>query len=154
MNPYFILYNCSNKISKHNQLLFLKCEEQQLYPELNILEKNWELIRDESLKIKSIKYSLIDEHQEQFGGNNWNVFYLIFMNQQTTVSQNLPYTMKILNYLIGQGIEIRNAFFSSLMPKSKLKPHCGVQSSVLRYHLGLKCPENCWLQLENHVIKL
>lgn len=152
MNPYHILYNCSNKIKKHNQALFSKCQERNLYPELIVFEKNWKLIRDESFKLKSIKYTLIDEYQEQFGGNNWNVNYLILMNQQTIESRNSPNTMKILNGLINQGIEIRNAFFSFLMPNSKLVPHYGVQSSVLRYHLGLNCPKNCWLQIDEHII--
>jgi len=157
MNPYDILFETSQKIKRNSCAIFTKDQEKELYPELSILEKNWELIRDESIHAQSISYGDIDEVQLKIHVNpekKWLVHYLILMREETKNAEHSKNTMHLLRDLISKGIDVRNAFYSILPPDAQLLPHVGPMSSVLRYHLGLQCPSNnCWLQLENKQIK-
>lgn len=41
---------------------------------------------------------------------------------------------------------IRNAGFSLMVPGTEIVPHVGYTDEVLRYHLGLDCPEGCGIR--------
>lgn len=156
INPYEILNETSNKILKNSCAYFTKDQEKQLYPELSVLEENWEIIKDESLKAPTVAYSEIDRNQLLYADpeKKWQVHYLILMRQETNNAKYSNTTMGILRNLILQGIDVRNAFYSILPPGTNLLPHVGPMTTVLRYHLGLQCPKNnCYLQLENKQIK-
>ena len=135
------------KISKHSKSYFTKEEEIKMFPELQILESNWEEIKKESQNAKSVQFGSVDT--VQFKDVNWLVHFLIYMRHETNHANNSPNTMHLLRSLKLKGLDIRNAFFSTLPPHTHLDPHVGPQSSVLRYHLGLVCPPNCWLQIED-----
>lgn len=44
--------------------------------------------------------------------------------------------------------DVVNAGFSLLQPGTEIVPHYGYTSDVLRYHLGLDCPENCGIEVD------
>jgi beta-hydroxylase len=151
IKAYELMYEAIQKIPKNSKPYFTKEEEKNMYPELEILECNWEEIKKESQKAKSVQFGSVDKNQ--FKDVNWLVHFLIYMRNETNHAENSPNTMHLLRNLKSKGLDIRNAFFSTLAPHSHLDPHVGPQSSVLRYHLGLVCPPNCWLEIENKIYR-
>lgn len=138
-------------------------------PELQLLPDNWEIIRDEMKSIKAVfpevrrfrtaDYDDLHRHLydavvtcEGWSGvydmdDKWLNFPLFTYGAPTKPAQKLaPKTIELLEKVGG----VSFAAFSLLMPQGILVPHLDKPASEdpagsRTYHLGLDCPEYCYL---------
>lgn len=109
---------------------------------MRTLDAHWQVIRDECTR--GINYGTVDPLQ--FPDRDWTVLMLVYMRKETRHMATHPQTAALLR---GLGVDVRNAFFSTLGANTTLPPHTGVMNSVLRYHLGLDCPGRAWLDVND-----
>lgn len=118
----------------------------ETYPELRRIDKKYEAIRNEMLGILPEKDNIPRYHELDAGqteisaetSNDWKVFMLYAMGEKPEANRaKCPETCAVLE-------EIPNlfqAFFSILDPCKHVPAHCGPYRGYLRYHLGLKVPQ-------------
>jgi beta-hydroxylase len=111
------------------------------FPELKVIEENWETIRDEALALYQQGY--IDIKADDLPGssfyknNRWTSFYLkIYGNKIPSAYKLAPKTMA----LIEQVPSMRMALFACLNPGKKLNNHHDPFAFTLRYSMGLITP--------------
>ena len=114
------------------------------FPEMRILEENWEVIREEALAMRnggSIKASsqFNDVGFNSFFKSGWKRFYLKWYGESHPSAMKLcPRTTELL-----QGIgSVKAAMFATLPPGSKLVRHRDPYAGSYRYHLGLDTPND------------
>lgn len=129
----------------------------RIYPKLEILEKNHDVIRRECLALLSRKDDLID--MKQMGGNytqagihviKWKTFMFKsgkFIDENCALA---PETAKLLREIP----DLYTAFFSVLDPHQYVTPHWGYYKGFVRYHLGVVIPgnnedETCWIRVND-----
>lgn len=127
------------------------------YPKLKLLEDNYEVVRDECLKVLAIKDQITDI--SVLGGNytsdgihtiQWKSF---MFKSGEFIEENCarcPQTAAILRQIP----DVYTAFFSILDPKQYVTPHWGYYRGFLRYHLGVVIPNDnadgkCWLRVND-----
>lgn len=118
------------------------------FPELSILEDNYERIKAEFenvLQYSNIPaYHEIEQRQYAISGKvaphlKWKVFMLHYSGETPEIAKRLcPF---ICN-LVQNSSNIYKVFFSILEPGKSIPAHCGPYRGYLRYHLGLKVPQN------------
>lgn len=113
------------------------------FPELKLLEDNWEVIRDEALQLYQQGHIAIKEDDlpgsSFYKDNRWTSFYLkIYDNQIPSAYQLAPKTMELIN----QVPSMRMALFACLNPGKKLNRHHDPFAYTLRYSLGLSTPND------------
>jgi len=114
------------------------------YPELLELRRNWELIREEALKLFDEGYirAAISDNDVGFNSffkNGWKRFYLTWYGNALPSAQKLcPRTVALLQSLP----TINGAMFAVLPPGGRLNPHRDPFAGSLRYHLGLVTPNS------------
>lgn len=122
------------------------------FPELRLLEANWETIRDEALgllaqqKIKAAEKN-DDAGFNSFFKNGWKRFYLKWYDASHPSAERLcPRTVALLRQLPG----VKAAMFAELPPGGKLNMHRDPFAGSLRYHLGLSTPnsERCFIEVD------
>jgi len=120
------------------------------FPELEALTSRWEEIRDEALKLEGhIKGSkkLDDVGFNSFFRRGWKRFYLKWYGgSHESALQLCPKTVEILN-----GIpSIKAAMFAELPPGSTLMRHRDPYAGSIRYHLGLRTPndDRCFINVD------
>lgn len=120
-----------------------------LFPELTVLQENWERIRDEAMALNKearIKASdaLDDLGFNSFFKTGWKRFYLKWYGTTLKSAQRLcPRTLQLL-----EGIpSVRGAMFAALPPGASLCKHRDPYAGSLRYHLGLVTPnsDDCYI---------
>lgn len=124
------------------------------FPELDILQKNWTIIRDEALNLYQMGSIAASNSYDDIGFNSffrrgWKRFYLKWYQAEPLKSaQELcPNTVELLNK-----IPNLNAAAFTLLPKnSYLNPHRDPYAGSLRYHLGLVTPnsEKCSIYVDD-----
>ena len=85
------------------------------------------------------------EQREVTGDDKWKV--LLFKGYGESVDKNLalfPKTSRLLDKIPGW----TTGMFSILLPEKKIPPHVGPYAGVLRYHLGLKVPDDCGINVK------
>ncbi len=120
------------------------------YPELKVLEDNWEIIAEEATalmqsdQLDSIvnkdSTSYYDVGFKTFYKYGWRKFYLKWYGNyehQSALNQ-CPKTVALLR----QCPSVNGAMFSLLPPGSQLTRHLDPFASSLRYHLGLSTPNH------------
>ncbi len=117
------------------------------FPQLDVLQANWQLIRDEALKLfdegrirAATKHN--DASFDSFFKQGWKRFYLKWYGEPLASAQELcPETVRLLAGIPG----VKAAMFALLPPGSQLNPHRDPFAGSLRYHLGLITPnaETC-----------
>lgn len=142
-------------VAPHPKAVFTVAERDATFPQLRAFDACWRNMAAEASAARSsaVKYSDVDPMQG-FGGADWNVLMLVYMRQPTRHMITCPRTASLLRWLTLKGVDVRNAFFSVLGPHTRLPPHTGVLPTVLRYHLGLDCPDNdaAYLEVDGHKI--
>ena len=124
----------------------------QQFPRLNLLQQNWQVIRDEALALneqQSIKASdeLDDLGFNSFFKTGWKRFYLKWYGSTlNSANQWCPETVKLLNSLP----EVKGAMFAMLPPGARLVKHRDPYAGSLRYHLGLSTPndDDCFISVD------
>ncbi|AQT62163.1 aspartyl beta-hydroxylase [Cellvibrio mixtus] len=122
------------------------------FPELKVLQDNWELIREEALNLNNsaqIKASadLDDLGFNSFFRTGWKRFYLKWYGANLKSAEQLcPKTVALINQLPN----VKGAMFTMLPPGARLVKHRDPYAGSLRYHLGLVTPnsEDCYISVD------
>ncbi|MCO5112575.1 MAG: aspartyl/asparaginyl beta-hydroxylase domain-containing protein [Bdellovibrionaceae bacterium] len=127
------------------------------FPELQILQDNWQVIRDEVLELykskaldatgDSANTSYYDIGFRTFYKYGWRKFYLNWYGYtHTSAQKSCPKTVELLSRVPS----VNGAMISVLPPQSKLTRHLDPVACSLRYHLGLATPEddNCYINVD------
>ncbi|MEZ4334167.1 MAG: aspartyl/asparaginyl beta-hydroxylase domain-containing protein [Myxococcota bacterium] len=129
----------------------------RLYPELALLERHFEVIREECLELMRARERI--PHIRQSGGQyttrgiherEWRTFMLKAGRFLDGNCARAPETARLLRRIPG----VETAFFSILGPHQHLRAHWGYYKGFLRYHLGLVVPNDnrdgrCWLRVND-----
>ncbi|MFM9835986.1 MAG: aspartyl/asparaginyl beta-hydroxylase domain-containing protein [Methylophilaceae bacterium] len=114
------------------------------FKNLQILQDNWQTIRDEALAIERLDKIKAAEKNNDAGFNSffkkgWKRFYLKWYDaSHPSALLYCPKTVALLK----QVPEIKAAMFTELPPGAKLNPHRDPYAGSLRYHLGLSTPND------------
>lgn len=151
-----------------NSLLYLFSQKRALapilntqdFPELKLIEDNWQVIRDEAKQLLDNKYfekttqegsaASYDIGFRTFFKYGWSKFYLTWYgNRINSAEQLCPKTVALLK----QVPSVNGAMFSYLPAGSQLTRHLDPLACSLRYHLGLVTPntDNCFINVDNQV---
>ncbi|MFK7896301.1 MAG: aspartyl/asparaginyl beta-hydroxylase domain-containing protein [Myxococcota bacterium] len=128
------------------------------YPELALLEENWELIQKECLALMELGDAL--PHIRRAGGKftdtgihriEWTTFMFKSGRFLPENCRRAPETSALLRKIPGLSL----AFFSILGPGQYIRPHWGYYKGFLRYHLGVVVPNNnadesCWIRVNDN----
>ena len=116
--------------------------DRKLFPELDIIEQNWEVIRDEALALYHGGQITAKEDlpaSSFYKDNRWTSFYLKLYDTRIPSAWELaPKTMALLD----QVPSLNLALFAVLMPGKKLNKHHDPFAYTLRYSLGLSTPNS------------
>jgi beta-hydroxylase len=122
------------------------------FPELSVLQENWQVIREEGLKLIELKKIKASEQNNDAGFNSffktgWKRFYLKWYDASHPSAERMcPRTHALL-----QGIPtVKAAMFAELPPGAKLNPHRDPFAGSMRYHLGLATPndDRCFIEVD------
>jgi beta-hydroxylase len=122
------------------------------FPELKILQDNWETIRDEALSLNAEAKIRASDKLDDLGFNSffktgWKRFYLKWYGANLKSAEQLcPQTVALIN----QVPNIKGAMFTMLPPGARLVKHRDPYAGSLRYHLGLSTPnsEDCFISVD------
>lgn len=127
------------------------------FPDLKILEENWQTIREEAEGLLEKGYfektkdpksnSYYDVGFRTFYKYGWGKFYLKWYGAtHNSALKHCPKTVEILK----KTRTVNGAMFSYLPVGSKLTRHLDPVACSLRYHLGLKTPESdsCFINVD------
>jgi beta-hydroxylase len=121
-------------------------------PELQVLQDNWEIIRDEALQMAEMRRIKAAERHDDIGFNSffkygWKRFYLKWYDARHPSAEALcPRTVALLKTLP----KVKAAMFAELPDGGQLNPHRDPFSGSLRYHLGLATPndDRCYIVVD------
>ena len=129
-----------------NQAFF----DPKSFPELQPLQDNWQMIRDEALllqnQIKAAE-SNNDAGFNTFFKRGWKRFYLKWYQQSHPSAQQLcPNTVALLEKIPS----VKAAMFAELPNGSYLGKHRDPYAGSIRYHLGLQTPNSdaCFIEVD------
>ncbi|WP_331344539.1 aspartyl/asparaginyl beta-hydroxylase domain-containing protein [Cellvibrio sp. UBA7661] len=122
------------------------------FPELKILQDNWQVIRDEAISLNNEAHIKASTDLDDLGFNSffrtgWKRFYLKWYGANLKSAEQLcPKTLALLNQLPS----VKGAMFTMLPPGSRLGKHRDPYAGSLRYHLGLVTPnsDDCYISVD------
>jgi beta-hydroxylase len=146
--PYNLLMNLCSRLPNKPLL------DVDDLSDLEYLRTNWEVMRDEALKLAEegeIKAAngLNDAGFNSFFRFGWTRFYLKWYDDYLpSATEKCPKTVEILK----QAPSVKAAMFASLPPGGKLNPHRDPYAGSLRYHLGLVTPNHndCFILVDGN----
>lgn len=121
--------------------------DQQHFPELKILEDDWQVIRDEALALYENGHIAVKDDlpaSSFYKDNRWTSFYLKVYDADIPSARELaPKTLALIDSVPGMNL----ALFACLNPGKKLNRHHDPFAYTVRYSLGLSTPnaDNCGL---------
>lgn len=122
------------------------------FPELRKLTENWEMIRDEGLRLMDEGMVRAAAGYTDFGFNSffrtgWKRFYLKWYDDALPSAEQLcPKTVALLREVPS----VHGAMFALLPPGGRLVRHRDPFAGSVRYHLGLATPntEACYIEVD------
>lgn len=153
------LFNHSSLLAPYNTLMYLFSAvpsrpllSEKEFPELTPLSENWQMMREEALKLQDEGYIRIALNNNDIGFNSffkrgWKRFYLKWYDQPLASAVALcPKTVELLNSIPA----VKGAMFALLDPRSNLNPHRDPFAGSMRYHLGLVTPNSdaCFISVD------
>lgn len=123
--------------------------DKSYLPEVQLLEDNWETIRDEALALYTGGNITAKDDlpaSSFYKDGRWTSFYLkVYDNKLPSAYELAPKTMALLDQMPTMNI----ALFAVLMPGKKLNRHHDPFAYTVRYSLGLSTPndEKCGLTI-------
>ncbi|EHH68011.1 aspartyl/asparaginyl beta-hydroxylase domain-containing protein [Gluconobacter morbifer] len=139
-------------IMRHSLLPDQPVFDRSTFPWMEMLENNWEVIRDEALRLRgddipSLK-DLSPEHGRIAADHRWKSFFLEgYGYQRLENCACAPLTTGLLLQIPHRV----TATFSVLEAGGRIPRHYGMTKGMLTYHLPLRVPkdrENCCIQIE------
>ncbi len=126
--------------------------ETSEFPQLDVLKDNWQVIRDEALKLHSDENIKASDELDDLGFNSffktgWKRFYLKWYGSDLPSAYNLcPRTCALLDDIS----IVKGAMFAMLPPGACLVKHRDPYAGSLRYHLGLVTPnsDDCYIDVD------
>lgn len=126
--------------------------DKSLFPELNVLQENWQLIRDEAINLNNAAEIKSSSDVDDLGFNSffrtgWKRFYLKWYGANLKSAELLcPETVKLIQQLPS----VKGAMFAMLPPGAYLGKHRDPYAGSLRYHLGLVTPnsDECFISVD------
>jgi beta-hydroxylase len=116
--------------------------DQQHFPELSILEEDWEVIRDEALALYENGHIAVKDDlpaSSFYKDNRWTSFYLKVYDADIPSARELaPKTLALIDSVPGMNL----ALFACLNPGKKLNRHHDPFAYTIRYSLGLSTPNS------------
>lgn len=113
------------------------------------IQKYWQIIRDEGLKLLS-KEGFVDESENLKEIGDWKQFELFARGVKSKNCKLAPMTCKIIeSFTPAASCKRGQVKFSLLHPNTHVWPHCGPTNCRLRCHLGLKVPEQTFIRVAN-----
>ncbi len=121
-------------------------EDPAQYSVAAMVERNWEVIRDEMRALRETGFIAWPE-KSLYGEAGWNTFGLYAFGEKQTANCALcPRTTALVESVPGMAM----AGFSRLAPGAHIKPHVGYDEYsryVLRLHLALETNSDCALRV-------
>lgn len=112
------------------------------------IQKYWQLIRDEGLKLLTKEGTFTNEAENLKDTGDWKQFELYARGMKSKQCSLAPITCKILEKFTAAATCKRGQVkFSVLHPGTHVHPHCGPTNCRIRCHLGLKVPENTFIRV-------
>jgi beta-hydroxylase len=149
-----VLWKLERFMAKHSKVSNAPFLDPYQFEWANFLEQNWRIIRDELDQILQFKESIprfqdISEDQKSISkDDDWRTFFLYGFGYKAEINcSRCPETTRLIESIPG----MTTAFFSILNPGKHIPEHRGVFKGFLRYHLGLKVPqqaENCRIRVD------
>lgn len=127
-------------------------QDREDFPNLQLLDDNWEVIRDEALNLQQIAKIKAAEKNDDAGFNSffkagWKRFYLKWYEaSHPSAEEFCPKTVALLR----QVPSVKAAMFAYLAPGGVLNPHRDPYAGSLRYHMGLATPndDRCFIDVD------
>ena len=146
--PYNLLMNLCAKLP--NKALLDAAD----IADLKILRDNWQVIRDEALRLSAEGRIKRAEGFNDLGFNSffrtgWTRYYLKwYEDYMPSAIEQCPKTVELLK----QTSSVKAAMFASLPPSSTLNRHRDPYAGSLRYHLGLVTPndDECYILVDGN----
>ena len=153
------LFNHSSLLAPYNALMYLFSAVpsrpllgEREFPALAPLSANWQMMREEALKLRDEGYIRVALNNNDLGFNSffkrgWKRFYLKWYDQPLPSAQALcPRTVELLKTIPA----VKGAMFALLGPRSRLNPHRDPFAGSMRYHLGLVTPNSaaCFINVD------
>jgi beta-hydroxylase len=125
-------------------------EDAAQFPFIGELERNWRMIRDEMVALRSAGFIAWPE-KSLYGETGWSTFGLYAFGQKQAANCALcPRTTELVEAIPGLAM----AGFSRLWPGTHIKPHVGYDEYsryVLRLHLGLETNRECAIRVADEM---
>lgn len=143
LNPTEILapYNFVIENLYEKKVFYNEEEKKKIFPTSEILERNWESIRNEFFT--SVRGKRMDNIGERFITNDkefwrgWSTYVLRSFDKDN--EENMK-TCPTLAHILKNDPNISTAFFSILEPWKTIPSHYGPFKGILRFHLGISIP--------------
>ncbi|KAG5677234.1 hypothetical protein PVAND_007009 [Polypedilum vanderplanki] len=114
------------------------------------IQKYWQIIRDEGLKLLSNDGIFINEQENLKDTGDWKQFELFARGAATKYCHMAPITCKIINgFKAASSCKRGQVKFSVLHPNTHIHSHCGPTNCRIRAHLGLQVPEKTFIRVAN-----
>lgn len=128
--------------------------EPRNFPELDTLTNNWEVIREEGLRLLGEGFVRASTGHNDLGfhsffRNGWKRFYLKWYDDPLpSALAQCPKTVELLR----QVPSVHGAMFALLPPGGVLGRHRDPWAGSLRYHLGLRTSndDTCWIEVDGN----
>lgn len=145
LNPTEILvpYNFIIESFYEKKVFYSEEEKKKIFPTSEILERNWESIRNEFFASVRGKWNQLDNigkkfvTQDETFWRGWKSF--VFRSFDKDNEENMK-SCPTLTRILKNDPNISTAFFSILEPWKTIPSHYGPFKGILRYHLSLKIP--------------
>lgn len=124
----------------------------EAFPELKVIEDNWQVIRSEGLHLMDMgRIKKADGHNDagfnSFFKTGWKRFYLKWYGDSHPSAEELcPRTTELVRSIP----QIKAAMFAELPPGARLVRHRDPYAGSMRYHLGLVTPNSpeCFIEVD------
>lgn len=140
------LYNVERLQSRP---IWQKAETGDAQKYFDVLEQNWERIRDEGLSVLSKDGYFTDESENLRDTGDWKQFDLFARGRKVQRHcEKTPFTCKIIDtFTAARSCTRGQVKFSVMHPGTHVWPHCGPTNCRVRAHLGLQVPPMTFIRV-------
>jgi beta-hydroxylase len=149
----------SNLLSPINCLFYMTSRikntpyiDMKNFPELQVLIDNWQIIRDDAMRLHEASQIKASDNKNDLGFNSffktgWKRFYLKWYGSDLKSATRLcPTTVDMLKKIPS----VKGAMFAMLPPGATLVRHRDPYAGSYRFHMGLMTPnsEDCYISVD------